>query len=354
MKKWIDLRSDTVTQPTAAMREAMAKAPVGDDVYGEDPTMKCFEALAAATMGKEAALFIPSGTMANQIALLAHTRRGDEIILEAQAHIHYYEGGGMAALAGLQSRQLKGEGGFIAPEEIEAGIRQDDIHFPRTGLICLENTHNRSGGTVITPAQMLAIREVSQKYGVPVHLDGARLFNAAVALNCDVKEFTRCVDTVMFCISKGLGAPVGSVLAGSQAFIKNCCRIRKMLGGGLRQSGILAAAGIVALETMIPRLAEDHAHAKQLATALQQIPGIFINMANVQTNFVVADVAGTGMDAQAFVDNLLQYGIKAMRFDRTLIRMVTHKDISQIDIKDTIQAVEHIVKHREMQARKAV
>jgi threonine aldolase len=354
MEKWIDLRSDTVTQPTDAMRQAMASAPVGDDVYGEDPTMKRFEAMAADVMGKDAALFIPSGTMANQIALLAHTERGDEIILESEAHIHYYEVGGMAALAGVQSRQLKGQGGYIEPDLIAANIRPDDIHFPRTSLICLENTHNRSGGTIMTPAQMAAIREVSLRYKIPIHLDGARLFNAAAALHCEAKDFSRHVDTVMFCISKGLGAPVGSLLAGSEEFVKRCRRIRKMLGGGLRQSGILAAAGIVALETMVDRLTDDHTHAKQIAKALDQLPGIAINMANVQTNFVVADVAGTGMDAQTFINRLQDYGIKAMRFDRTLVRMVTHKDITSADVKQTIQAIEHMVRQTEMQAKKAV
>ena len=257
----IDLRSDTVTKPTSAMRQAMATAEVGDDVYEEDPTVRRLEALGAEMIGKEAALFVPSGTMGNQIAAMTHLNRGDEVILEAESHIFYYEVGGLALLSGAQARPLPGRRGFMEPEQITHAIREENIHFPRTGLLCLENTHNRAGGAVLTPEQTKAMAEAGRQKGIPVHLDGARIFNAAIALGIDVRELTAPVDSVMFCLSKGLGAPVGSILAGSKCFITHARKNRKVLGGGLRQSGVLAAAGLIALEQMVERLAEDHDHA---------------------------------------------------------------------------------------------
>lgn len=246
----IDLRSDTVTQPTKEMRQAMVSAEVGDDVYGEDPTTRKLEVIAAEMIGKEDALFVTSGTMGNQVAAMTHLQRGDEVLLEAESHMFYYEVGGLALLSAAQTRTIPGNRGFMEPELIAQAIRADDLHFPRTGLLCLENTHNRAGGAVLTPKQMGLMAKVAQERGLPVHLDGARIFNAAIALGIDVRELTAPVDSVMFCLSKGLGAPVGSLLAGTKKFIAKARKHRKVLGGGLRQSGIIAAAGIIALEKL--------------------------------------------------------------------------------------------------------
>lgn len=330
----INLRSDTVTVPTERMRRAMYEAEVGDDVYGEDPTVNRLEELAAAMLGKEAAVFVCSGTMGNEVALLTHVRRGDEVILEAESHINYYEVGGISALAGAQPRPVPGVNGILTVEAFEAALRPENIHYPRTTLLCLENTHNRGGGTVMTPAQTDALCAAAHAHGLKVHLDGARLFNAAVYLETDPRELTAGVDSVQVCLSKGLCCPVGSLLAGARDFIAEARRYRKQVGGGLRQAGFLAAPAIVALEEMVDRLAEDHANARLLAEALAALPGVKIDLATVQTNIVCFNVA----DAEAWIDALEARGILGNVFGPDKIRLTTHKDVSRADIEQTIRA----------------
>ncbi|MGB3905549.1 MAG: low-specificity L-threonine aldolase, partial [Anaerolineae bacterium] len=286
--KIIDLRSDTVTQPTRAMREAMYEAVVGDDVFGEDPTVNALEALAAEKVGKEAALFVASGTMGNLVSILTHCRRGDEVIMGDRAHIFIHEVGAAAAFAGVQVHIVPNQpDGMLNPEDVEKAIRGEDIHFPPTRLVCLENTHNRCGGCVLSPVQMDSVSTPVRERGIAVHLDGARVFNASVSLGVDVKELTRNVDSVMFCLSKGLSAPVGSMVAGSEEFIRRARKNRKMLGGGMRQAGIIAAAGIVALNEMVDRLAEDHANARLLAGGLKEIDGLDVDLNTVQSDIVI-------------------------------------------------------------------
>ncbi|WP_139488852.1 low-specificity L-threonine aldolase [Brevibacillus dissolubilis] len=336
----IDLRSDTVTKPTEAMIQAMTNAEVGDDVYGEDPTVNRLEQVAAELLGKEAALLVTSGTQGNQIAVLSHCQNGEEIILEEDSHIFYYEGGAVAALAGVQTRTLQGVRGALTGQQVAKAIRAKDIHAPRTGLVCLENTHNRAGGAVVTPEQMKDVYDVAYSRGVPVHVDGARLFNAAVALGVDVTAFTQYTDTVQICLSKGLSAPVGSILAGSRDFIENARWWRKKLGGGMRQAGFIAAPGILALIEMVDRLAEDHAHAKLLAAGLQALS---LEVMPVETNIVLMDTAKTGIAAVDFLAKLEERGIRAVRFDDYLVRFVTHRHIGEADIRRTVEAVEHIL-----------
>ncbi|WP_027365759.1 low-specificity L-threonine aldolase [Desulfotruncus alcoholivorax] len=338
----VDLRSDTVTKPTLEMREAMARAEVGDDVLGEDPTVKRLEATAAAMIGKEAALFVASGTMGNQVAVLANTARGNEVIVDDQAHIFYYEVGAPAVLSAVQLRPVAGLHGPDALTLIKAAIRdKDNIHYPETTLLCLENTHNRGGGTVMTPEQMRDIYRLAKQYGLSVHVDGARIFNAAVALGRQPVEFARWCDSIMFCLSKGLGAPVGSMLAGSREFVDRARKYRKVLGGGMRQAGILAAAGLVALGS-VDRLAEDHIHAKMLARSLAGVPGVQVDLDKVQTNIIVADVSGMGMTSDEFVSVLEERGVLAITFGPTLVRLVTHRDVSREDVEYAIEVINNI------------
>lgn len=337
----IDLRSDTVTQPTDEMRRAMASAPVGDDVYGEDPTVRELEELGAHMVGKEAALFVPSGTMGNQVAILTHTRRGDEVIVDANAHILVYEVGAAAVLSGVQLRAVGGDQGYLSPCQIEAAVRDEDIHAPVSRLLCLENTHNRAGGTAVPPAAMAEMAATAHRRHLAVHLDGARIFNAATALNVSAADIAKDCDSVMFCLSKGLAAPVGSLLAGTRAFVAQARKNRKMLGGGMRQAGILAAAGIVALKTMVGRLAEDHENAKLLATGLSEIPGLHLDLATVQTNIIVADVSGTGMSPAQFVSSLAEAGVLTSVFG-TRVRLVTHKDISRRDVECVLDVIRKV------------
>ncbi|MDR5694745.1 MAG: low-specificity L-threonine aldolase [Armatimonadota bacterium] len=334
----IDLRSDTVTQPTEEMREAMARAEVGDDVYGEDPTVNALEELAAQKVGKERALFVPSGTMGNLIAVLTHTQRGDEVLLEAESHIYYYEVGGLSAVAGTIPRLIQGDHGWISPEQLEAHIRPRDLHFPPPRLLCLENTHNRAGGRAFTPEQITRTCAVARRYGLKIHLDGARIFNASVALGVDARALTRDVDSVMFCLSKGLSAPVGSILAGEREFIERARKARKMLGGGMRQAGVLAACGIIALETMIPRLAEDHRRARMLATGLARIPGLSVDVEGVQTNIVLVEIEGPDGDAREVVQRLRSFGILVNAVGKRTIRLVTHRHITDEDVEKTLEA----------------
>ncbi|MFZ1709106.1 MAG: low-specificity L-threonine aldolase, partial [Anaerolineae bacterium] len=289
--KIIDLRSDTITRPTLAMRLAMANAVVGDDVLGDDPTVQRLEALAAARLGKEAALFVASGHMGNLVSLLTHCGRGDEIIVGDQAHIFYYEQGSAAVVGGIHPRTVPNQtDGTLALDQIEAAIRGDNVHFPRTRLICLENTHNRCGGAVLDVAYVQAVGALARRHQLKLHVDGARVFNAAAALGVEVRELAADADSVSFCLSKGLAAPIGSVVCGSAAFIQQARRNRKLLGGGMRQAGVIAAAGIVALEQMVERLVDDHANAQRLSAGLSQIPGLTADPARTQTNIVMFEL----------------------------------------------------------------
>ncbi|MDZ5473851.1 GntG family PLP-dependent aldolase [Bacillus sp. 31A1R] len=338
----IDLRSDTITKPTEAMRKAAYEAEVGDDVYGEDPSVKKLEETAAALLGKDDALFVTSGTQGNQIAVLTHCRPSNEILLEENSHIFYYESGAVAALAGVQTRTIAGNRGAINPLDLEAYIRADDQHFPETGLICLENTHNRAGGAVIPVENMAAIYEIAKRHQIPVHVDGARLFNAAAATNRPLTDFTEQCDTVQVCLSKGLGAPVGSILAGPKDFIANARKWRKRLGGGLRQVGIIAAPAYIALTEMRNRLTEDHNHAKIFAEGMGNITGLKV-VNEVETNIVVVDVSGLNTTSDEFVDQLRQVGVQAVTFGRTLVRFTTHFDVSKDDILKALSGINLVV-----------
>ncbi len=335
-EKIIDLRSDTVTLPTDEMRQAMAKAKVGDDVYGEDPTINRLEALGADLLGKEAALFVPTGTMGNQVAIMAWTSRGDEIILESDAHIYMYEAAGPAILSQVQIKPISGKNGVMDPDEVEAAIRNVNIHFPNTTLICLENTHNRSGGCVIPLDNMQSVYEIAKARDISVHLDGARIFNAATALGVDVKQIAQYADSIQFCLSKGLCAPAGSLVVGSKAFIDRARKSRKILGGGMRQAGILAAAGIIGLEKMTQRLSEDHEKAQVLANGLAEIPGLGIDMSTVQTNMVMVNTQGIGMDEFEFAGFMKAHGVLFNASLPNIVRMVTHNDVCFDDIHEAI------------------
>jgi threonine aldolase len=337
----IDLRSDTVTKPTKEMREAAFNAEVGDDVYGEDPAVNKLEEEAAAILGKEAALFVTSGTQGNQIAVLTHCRSGQELLLEAESHIFYYESGAVSALAGVQTRTIQGSRGAMDPQLVRSAIRPEDIHFPDTGLICLENTHNRAGGAVVPVENMKQIYEIGAENHIPVHVDGARLFNAAAALGVSVTDFTQYCDTVQVCLSKGLGAPVGSILAGDKDFIVKARKWRKRLGGGLRQAGLIAAPAYVALTTMRERLIEDHQLARSFSDALKNIKGIQV-VNEVETNIVVVDVANLQMSSQAFVNELEKQGVLAVTFGPTSVRFTTHHQVNKLDIERTIDLVAKI------------
>ncbi|RPF51077.1 low-specificity L-threonine aldolase [Aquisalibacillus elongatus] len=338
----IDLRSDTVTKPTKEMRQAAFEAEVGDDVYGEDPSVNQLEALAAEKLGKEAALFVTSGTQGNQLAVLAHCKPSDEVIMEDNAHVFVYEGAAMSALAGIQPRTIKGERGAMNPEEVEAAIRPEDIHFPETGLICLENTHNKAGGTILPLENMKEIKDIAQKHQIPVHLDGARLFNASVATGIPVHEYAAYTDTVQFCLSKGLGAPVGSILAGPKEFIDRARKWRKRLGGGLRQAGMVAAPGIYALNHMIDRLAEDHYNAKVLAEGLGDISGIEVE-GQVETNMVLLNVKNLGLTSEQFIQKLESQGVLAVPYGPYTIRFVTHNGISQEDVQTALSKIQQAI-----------
>jgi len=340
----IDLRSDTVTHPTPAMREAMYRAEVGDDVYGEDPTVDRLQRLAAEKLGKEAALFTTSGTQSNLVAALTHCGRGDEIIAGDQAHIVHYEVGGVSALGGIMVRTIPNGSGALDPIDVEAALRDPtNVHYPISRLVCLENTHNRCGGVALTPGETQAVADVAHKHGLKLHLDGARLFNAAVALGVDARTLADHCDSVNICLSKGLCAPVGSVLVGSAEFITRARRIRKMVGGGMRQVGVLAAAGIVALEQMVDRLAEDHANARVLAEGIADIPGLNVELKAVQTNIVVADLARTDVSAVEFIARAKGRGIKVSPFGGSKVRFVTHYGISREDVETACRVAKELL-----------
>ena len=346
----VDLRSDTLTLPTPEMREAMARAEVGDDVWEEDPTVKRLEAMAAERLGKEAGLFVASGTMGNVVSVVSHTRAGQEVVLDLDSHIFNYEVAGAAVIGSVQMRPVQTARGFLSPEQVREAIRPENIHLPPTGLVCVENTHNRHGGTCCTPEEISAVAAVAHGASVPVHLDGARLFNAAVALRREAREFTRDVDSVTFCVSKGLAAPVGSVICGSAGFIARARRVRKMLGGGMRQAGVIAAAGIVSLERMVNRLAEDHANARTLAEGIARLPGLRVDLASVQTNIVIFAVeraggaAGSTVATTDLVKGCAARKVKIHAIGPTSIRCVTHKDVDAEDIGRTLDAFAEITR----------
>ena len=325
----VDLRSDTLTLPTPEMREAMARAEVGDDVWGEDPTVQRLEAMAAARLGKEAGLFVASGTMGNLVSVVAHTRAGQEVVVDFDSHVYNNEVAGGTVVGNVQMHPVKTAHGFLTPEQVAEALRPANIHIPPTGLVCIENTHNRHGGTCCTPEDIAAVAAVAHAAGVPVHVDGARLFNAAVALRRDAREFARPADSVTFCLSKGLGAPVGSVVCGPAPFIERARRVRKMVGGGMRQAGVLAAAGVVALERMVERLAEDHANARRLAEALATRPGLTVDLASVQTNIIVFHVADGAPDAPTVAARAKERGVLVFALGPTMIRAVTHLDVTR-------------------------
>lgn len=342
--KFIDLRSDTVTLPTDEMLEAIKAAGLGDDVFKEDSTVNKLETMAAKKMGKEAALLVPSGTQANLVSLMSNTKRGDLVILEAESHIYWYEVGGLSAIAGLLPWPIRGNLGVLDPEDVEAAMRPKNIHFPETSLICIENTHNRYGGTIVTPDQIKAVSEVAKTFGLKLYMDGARIFNAAVAFKLNIKDFTKHVDNLMFCLSKGLSCPIGSMVVGTDEFIEKARKNRKILGGGMRQAGIIAAPGIIALEKMIDRLEEDHKNARALAEGLAQINGISIDLKTVQTNIVHFDVNELLVTSNQFVSKLREKGVLALTRDEKTLRMVTHRGIEKENIDKTLNIVDSIAK----------
>ena len=334
----VDLRSDTVTISPREMLETIPGAELGDDVYGEDCTVNELQCLAAERMGKETALLVASGTMGNTVALLAQTRRGDEIILESECHIYHHELGNFASLGGLTPRLVFSKYGAPDPRDVEALIKPSAFLSGGTALVCMENTHNRAGGTVLSPDQMSTVYQVARKHGVRVHLDGARIFNAAVATGLDVKEFTQYTDTMIFCLSKGLGAPIGSLILGDEEFINKARRVRRSMGGGMRKAGIIAAPGIYALEHMVERLREDHENAHHLAQGIREIPGIELDMASVQTNMVAFKTRALGIPHGEFVTALSKLGVKISEVGPN-IRLVTHYGINSNDIDYAVNVI---------------
>jgi threonine aldolase len=339
----IDLRSDTVTKPSPAMRQAMAAAEVGDDVYLEDPTVNRLQSRAAELFGREAGLFVPSGSMGNLACIMAQAARGQEVICEAAGHIYNYEMASMCALGGVLPRVIPAADGILHWEQIAAAIREKAYYRPQSALVALENTHNMAGGTVYPTALANEICDRAHDAGLRVHLDGARVFNAAVYLAEPVAEITKKFDSVQFCLSKGLGAPVGSMIVGSKDFIERCRVIRKMLGGGMRQVGVLAAAGLVALEEGPKLLPVDHDNAQVLARGLAGIPGIQIDPAKVQTNIVIFDVSRTRLGAIQFVEKLNQRKVLTGAVDATRIRVVTHRDVSRADCEQAVRVISEVV-----------
>jgi threonine aldolase len=338
----IDLRSDTVTKPTPAMREAMAGAEVGDDVFGDDPTVKELESETAALLEKEAALFTTSGTMANQLAVRSQTEPGDEILVETNAHIYYYEGGGPAALSGVMCRCLDGQRGVFTGTDVEAALRPVDPHFPQTKLVCVENTHNRGGGKIWKLEQIQDVATLARKHGLKLHLDGARLWNATVATGIPEREYSSLFDSVSVCFSKGLGAPVGSALAGSKALIERARRFRKMMGGGMRQAGVIAAGALFALRNHRARLAEDHANARLLVEGLAGLKEVETDPAAVETNIVRFSVKT--MPAQEVVERLRERGVLVLTVGRDTIRAVTNLMVDREDIPLALKIVSEIVR----------
>lgn len=344
MKKTIDLRSDTVTQPTPAMRKAMAEAEVGDDVLNEDPTLHRLQESAARTMGKEDALFVPSGTMGNLVSILTHCARGDEVLLGDRSHIFLNEVGGLSALGGVHPRIIaNNDDGTLPLDILERSIRGEDLHYPPSRLICLENTHNYCHGSPISPSYMKSVADIAAKHSLMIHLDGARIFNAAVALTVDVSDLARHADSVMFCLSKGLSAPVGSLICGTREFINQARKYRKMVGGGMRQAGHLAAAGIVALEEMGKRIREDHSNARDLAEGLANIPGIQLDPEKVHTNIIFFRLSHPKLTDEKFIADLESTGIKLLLTEPGIVRAVLHREITREDIEAVLKVIQALL-----------
>lgn len=343
----VDLRSDTVTQPTPEMREAIAAAVVGDDVLGDDPTVIALQQRAAGLLGTEAALYVPSGTMANQVAIRCVCEQGDEIICDESTHSFHYESGGPAALSGVGIHTLSGQRGIFSPEQVSAAVRPAASHFPVSRMVIIENTNNRGGGSVWPLERIAAIRAMTERYGLHLHLDGARLMNAATALGCDPKEITQHFDSVSMCFSKGLGAPVGSIIAGSSAMMRRAHRFRKMFGGGMRQAGILAAAALYALDHHVERLAEDHRNARRLAEGLAELPGIELDPATVETNIVIFAVRGGPLSADELVAQLEARGVRMIAIGGDRVRAVTHLDVTAEQIEQALDAARAVCEGRQ-------
>jgi threonine aldolase len=343
--KTVDLRSDTLTKPTKAMREYMLQAEVGDDVFAEDPTINALQEKIMELTGKEAALYVPSGTMANQIAVNTHTTPGNEVICEERCHIYNYEAGAPAMLSGVQLHPIPGQYGIIDLEDIENAVRPTDHHFAQTALICLENTHNRWGGTVYPIDEIKKVSKFAAAHSIKLHLDGARLWNASIASGISLKEYASYFDSVSLCFSKGLGAPVGSILVGDRNFINRAHYYRKVYGGGMRQAGILAAGAIYAIDNQWERMKDDHTRAKKLAEAFNAHAGFVVNLKTVQTNIVIIDVSLTGMTAHEVAIDLEMNGIKMIPFSKTRIRAVTYLSITDDDIDYTIETINKIFKN---------
>ncbi len=339
----INMSSDTQTLPTEQMYDAMRSAPLGDDMLRADPTVNRLEEIAAEKTGKEAALLVPSGTMGNLVALMVHAKPGDEVILDAESHIYYYEAGSIASVAGLMPRVVESRNGRLAPDAVAASIRKRDQHFPVPRVLCLENTHNRSGGRVVPLGLQNDLAAVAHDHGLAVHLDGARIFDAAVASGSPAAAFTEHVDSVMFCLSKGLSCPVGSILAGTAEFVAQARLVRKRLGGAMRQAGILAACGIVALETMIERLAEDHVRAHRLAELIAAIPGLSVEMESVQTNMVYVDHTGTGLSTDEVLSRLATAGVLASDRAPTHFRLVANRHHGDSEITEAVARIRRAV-----------
>lgn len=349
-EKIIDLRSDTVTQPTAGMRAAMATAEVGDDVFGEDPTVRRLEERVAQLLGKEAALFVPSGTMSNQICIKAHTQPGDELICDVNSHIYNYEAGGPAVLSGVMCRTIEGDCGIFDVSDLEGLIRPENDHLVRTRLVCLENTHNRGGGRIFPLEKIRAIAAWAHRHHLIVHLDGARLWNAAIATGISLREWARDCDSVSVCFSKGLGAPVGSALAGSRDFIRRARRIRKLLGGGMRQAGVLAAAALYAIENHFHRLAEDHAHAQILAQAIRNTPGLRLYPSVIETNILYADIEPHLGSAADLARALAEQRVLVLPVAPQRIRLVTHLDVTRAQVERAAEIIQQQVHRLALQA----
>jgi len=340
----VDLRSDTITLPTKEMFDAIAGAELGDDVFQEDPTVNQLEDLAATKFNKEAALFVPSGTMANLVAVLSHCQRGDEVILGDQAHTFLYEAGGISAFGGVHSRQIPNqEDGTLLLEDIKKSIRKEDVHFPPTRLICLENTHNRCLGMPLSVDYTNSVTEIAKNNSLSVHVDGARIFNAAVSLGVSVKELTENIDSVSFCLSKGLSAPAGSMLCGTKDFIEIARRNRKALGGGMRQAGVLAAAGLVALEKMTDRIIDDHKNARTLAEGISNIEGIRINLERVKTNIIYFSLDHPKVGGALLLEKMAGKNIHFFELGPSWFRLVTHAGVSKDDVDDVVGEFERIL-----------